>query len=210
MKIYDISVTIDEGMVVWPGSEPVKLTFLGHVDRGDQNTSTQMSMNAHTGTHVDAPLHFVKGGVGVDLLDLNVLVGPARVVDAGNADALTRDVFEGLNIPPGAERLLVHTRNSGWWAHGETAFHDDYVAVTKDGAEWLVEHGVKLIGVDYLSVAWKKDTASPHHVLLGAEVIPLEGLNLTGIEPGMYQLVALPMKLAGRDGAPTRAILIQE
>lgn len=210
MKIYDISVMVDEGMVTWPGQEPVKLTFVGHVDRGDSNTSTQMSMNAHTGTHVDAPLHFVKGGAGVDALDLRVLVGPARVVDAGNANALSRAVFESLNIPAGTERLLVRTRNSGWWAHGETSFHDDYVGVTKDGAEWLVARGVKLIGVDYLSVAWKRDTTSPHHILLGAGVIPLEGLNLTGIKPGEYQLVALPLKLAGRDGAPTRAILIQE
>lgn len=209
MRIHDISVPIVEGMVVWQGQEPVTLEFLGHVDRGDSNTSTQIALNAHTGTHVDAPLHFIKGGGGVDALDLNVLVGPAYVVEALDADALTRAVFESLSIPAGTERLLVHTRNSEWWARNDRTFHENYVGVTRDGAEWLVEHGVKLIGVDYLSVAAYSDTATPHHVLLGAGVIPLEGLNLTGIAPGQYQLVALPMNLAGRDGAPTRAILIE-
>jgi len=169
-----------------------------------------MSMSAHTGTHVDAPLHFVKGGSTVDQLDLNVLIGDALVIEALDADALTAALFDALKIPSNTERLLVKTRNSKEWADGASAFSEQYVAVTADGARWLVDHGVKLIGVDYLSVAEYKDTKTPHDILLGAGVIPLEGCNLSDVPPGNYQLVALPMKLVGRDGAPTRAVLIAD
>jgi arylformamidase len=209
MHIYDLSLPISQDIVTWPGQETPKLTFLGHVDRGDSNTSSTMSMNVHTGTHLDAPLHFVKGGDTVENLDLHVLIGPARVFDALWADALSADVFERLNIPAGTERVLVRTRNSRQWAENRPGFDENYVGVTADGAQWLVDHGVKLIGVDYLSVAEYKDTSTPHHILLGAKVIPLEGLNLTGVPIGEYQLVALPMKLVGRDGAPTRVVLLE-
>lgn len=210
MKIYDISLPISENTVVWPGDDAPKLTFLSHLDRGDENTLTTMSMSAHTGTHVDAPLHFVKGGSTVDQLDLNVLIGDALVIEALDADALTAALFDALKIPSNTERLLVKTRNSKEWADGASAFNEQYVAVTADGARWLVDHGVKLIGVDYLSVAEYKDTKTPHDILLGAGVIPLEGCNLSDVPPGNYQLVALPMKLVGRDGAPTRAVLIAD
>jgi arylformamidase len=209
MRIYDITVLISEDMVTWPGQEKPKLRFLGHVDRGDHNTSSVVEMNAHTGTHVDAPLHFVKGGATVEALDLGVLIGAARVFEALDADALSAEVFEGLGIPAGTERVLIKTRNSRRWAEGQTDFDEGYVAVTADGAQWLVDHGIRLIGVDYLSVAVHADTATPHHILLGAGVIPLEGVNLSDVPPGDYQLIALPLKLAGRDGAPTRAVLIQ-
>jgi arylformamidase len=210
MKIYDLSLLITEDIVTWPGAQPPKMVFDGHVDRGDSNTTTTITLGAHTGTHVDAPLHFLKGGDTVDNLDLNVLIGPARVFEALDADALTAEVFEGLNIPAGTERVLVHTRNSRQWAENRPGFDENYVAVTADGAQWLVDHGVKLIGVDYLSVAVYTDTSTPHHILLGAKIIPIEGLNLTDVPAGAYQFVALPMKLAGRDGSPTRVVLIAE
>jgi arylformamidase len=165
-------------------------------------------MGAHTGTHVDAPAHFVPGGSGVDLLDLEALVGPALVVHALEADALTADLLAGLEIPPHTERLLVRTRNSDRWARPELGFDEDFVGVTQDGAHWLVARGVRLVGVDHLSVGPFADPVPTHHVLLRAGVVVVEGLDLSEIAPGVYQFVCLPLRVVGADGAPARAILI--
>ena len=146
----------------------------------------------------------------MDTLRLDVLVGPALVVQALEADALSADVLEGLTIPPGAERVLFRTRNSDRWARGEREFYENFVAITEDGARWLVERGVRLVGVDYLSVAPFDESVPTHQILLRAGVIAVEGLNLSGIAPGVYQLVCLPLKIAGSDGAPARAILIDQ
>ena len=118
--------------------------------------------------------------------------------------------MESLSIPPGTERLLFRTRNSERWASGEDGFWEDYVAVTDAGARWLIAHGVRLVGIDYLSISTYDDPVPPHQTLLGAGVIVVEGLDLSGIDPGMYQLVCLPIKLVDGDGAPARAILIEE
>ncbi len=209
MPIYDISLPISESLVTWPGDPPVRLTHISHLERGDRATVTRLDMGAHTGTHVDAPCHFVLGGAGVDTLDLSVLVGPALVVEALEAETLTAEVLAGLPIPAGSERVLFHTRNSGLWARGE-GFAKDFVGVSEDGARWLIERGVRLVGVDYLSVAPYGASVPTHQALLRAGVIVVEGLNLDGIAPGVYQLVCLPLKIVGCDGAPARAILMEE
>jgi arylformamidase len=164
-------------------------------------------MSAHTGTHVDAPYHFLPKGYGVEKLPLNVLVGKAVVVEALEANLITKEVLEGLDIPQNTERLLIKTRSSEEWTKGATEFIEDYVAISADGAQHLVEIGVKLIGVDYLSVAPFDALIETHEILLGAEVIILEGVNLAEVSKGTYTLYALPVKIAGSDGAPTRAIL---
>jgi arylformamidase len=210
MQIHDISLPISESLVVWPGDPPVRITQPLHLDRGDEATVSHLDIGAHTGTHVDAPAHFVRGGSGVDALDLNVLVGPALVVHALEVDALSADVLATLPIPPGTERVLFRTRNSELWARGEHKFQEDFVAITGDGARWLIERGVRLVGVDYLSVAPFDDVTPTHRALLRAGIVPLEGLNLSGIDPGTYQLVCLPLKITGADGAPARAILIEQ
>ena len=209
MRIYDLSLPISESLVVWPGDPPIRITQPHHLDRGDEATVSRLDMGAHTGTHVDAPAHFVPGGSGVDDLDLNVLVGPALVVDARQADALSAEVLETLPIPTGTERVLFRTRNSDLWARGEPEFHEDFVAITEDGARWLIERGVRLVGVDYLSVAPFDAVTPTHRALLHAGVVAIEGLDLSGIGPGAYQLVCLPLKIVGTDGAPARAILIE-
>jgi arylformamidase len=209
MQIHDISLPISESLVGWPGDPPIRITQASHLDRGDEATVTRLDMGAHTGTHVDAPAHFVPGGSGVDGLDLNVLVGPALVVDAREADALSEDVLEALPIPTGTERVLFRTRNSDLWARGEPEFHEGFVAITEGGAHWLIERGVRLVGVDYLSVAPFDAVTPTHRALLHAGVVAIEGLDLSGIEPGTYQLVCLPLKIVGGDGAPARAILIE-
>jgi arylformamidase len=208
MPIHDISLPISESLIIWPGDPGVKITQPHHLDRGDMATVTRLDMGAHTGTHVDAPAHFVSGGLSVDALDLDVLVGPAQVVQELEADALSADLLGGLAIPPDTERVLFRTRNSDRWACGEREFSRDFVAITEDGARWLVERGVRLVGVDYLSVGPFAEPVSTHQILLRAGVVAVEGLNLSGIAPGLYQLVCLPLKIAGSEAAPARAILI--
>ena len=210
MQIYDISNVVYTGMVKWPDNPPVIVERTLDMAKGDVATVSKVDMGVHTGTHVDAPVHFVAGGTGTDTLDLNVLVGPALVVQLGDdVAAITAAVLEAQHIPPGTERILFRTRNSQYWAQQDPTFHQDFVAVWGDAATWLVEHGVRLVGVDYLSVAPYSDGVTTHTILLGAGVIPVEGLNLTGIAPGLYQLVCLPVKLRDCDGAAARAILIR-
>lgn len=209
MRIHDISLPLSDSLVVWPGDPPVRITQPAHLDRGDPYTVSRLDMGAHTGTHVDAPAHFIQGGSGVDRLDLDLLVGPAQVVHVAEASALTPDLLGSLAIPPGTERLLFRTRNSEDWAGGRQEFREDYVGITGGGARWLVRRGVKLVGIDYLSVSTYDDLMPPHQTLLGAGVIVVEGLDLRSIAPGAYQLVCLPLKLVDGDGAPARAILIE-
>jgi arylformamidase len=209
MSINDISVPIHPEMVVWPTQPGVETRHLSQLSAGDRATVTRLSLSVHTGTHMDAPCHFMPGQEGIDELDLNTLVGPAVVVEAPDADELSAEVFAALAIPAGTERLLVRTSNSRLWDEGHDTFFEDYVAVTRSGAQWLVDHSVKLIGVDYLSVAPYRDLVVPHQTLLGAKVVIVEGLNLTAITPGMYELVCLPLKITGCDGSPVRAVLIE-
>jgi arylformamidase len=208
MPIYDISLTISPSMVVWPGHPPIGITQTSHLDRGDRSTVSLLELSSHAGTHVDAPVHFVPGATGVEAMDLGLLVGPSLVVHCLEVDAITAGVLDGLGIPPGTERVLFRTRNSEEWKRGAQGFDKDYVGVTQDGAQWLVEHGVRLVGVDYLAVAPFEDIIVPHQILLGAGTIVVEGLDLSQIAPGIYQLVCLPLKIEGGDGAPARAILI--
>lgn len=208
--IFDISLPVTETLATWPGQSQPKFTFTSHQNRGDNSTGTHLSMSAHTGTHLDAPLHFIQDGIGVDQLNLEKLIGPAYVVHAPDADAITADLLESFAIPPGTTRLLIRTRNSNWWASGDDReFHTDYVAIEPDAADWIVAHGIVCLGVDYLSVGpW--DNGTPTHVtLLSNGVIPIEGLNLQGIKRGAYQLICLPIKLKDRDGAPCRAVLVR-
>ncbi|HSR33897.1 MAG TPA: cyclase family protein, partial [Anaerolineae bacterium] len=153
MPIYDISLPISESLVVWPGDPAIHITQSSHLDRGDTATVSRLEMGAHTGTHVDAPAHFIRGGAGVDSLDLDLLVGPALVIHALEQDVLSVEVLEELAIPLGIERLLFRTRNSERWSQGKGEFWTDYVGVTGEAARWLIERGVRLVGIDYLSVA---------------------------------------------------------
>lgn len=183
MKIYDISLTLSESIPTWPGDERPKFEKTLKLSEGDLANVTHMSMSTHTGTHVDAPLHFLKNGYSVENLPLKILIGKAVVVEALEADCLTKAVLKDLDIPPNTERLLIKTRNSQQWANGATEFIKDYVAISADGACYLVSKGIKLIGVDYLSVAPIDDQTLTHDILLKANVVILEGLNLLEIKP---------------------------
>ena len=207
MEIYDISVVIDTGMVVWPGDSGVALTHETVEVEDAQVRVTRMALGVHTGTHVDAPLHFLSGAADVTTLALSTLIGPAQVYHLPDVDVITAAVLTGLDFPPGTERVLFRTRNSTYWAEPAPTFHPDFVGVALDAAAWLIERGVRLIGVDYLSVSPYDQSVPVHTVLLQAGVILLEGLNLNAIEAGRYHLICLPLKLQGSDGSPARAVL---
>jgi arylformamidase len=209
MSIYDITLTISPAMPVWPGDPAVELVQVESMDKGDHVNVTRMTMSAHTGTHVDAPHHFLNNKLTVESLPLEVLTGSCYVTQLpDDVDAITAEVLERTPIPAGTTRILFGTSNSHWWAAGEKSFQNGFVAVTDDGAGWLVDHGVKLVGVDYLSVALFGDSGPTHKRLLEAGVVIVEGLNLSQIPRGFYDLYCLPLKLAGSDGAPARAILV--
>lgn len=208
MPIHDISLPLSNTLAVWPKDPSVRITQPRTFEQGDHAQVSHLDLGAHSGTHIDTPAHFIPGGANLDDLDLEVLVGPALVVDAGQAGQITPAVLDTLDIPRGTTRLLFRTRNSILWEQDPATFHKDFVAISEAGAHWLIDRGLRLVGVDYLSVAPYADTGPTHRALLGAGIIALEGLNLAGIAPGIYQLICLPLRIAGVEGAPARAILI--
>jgi arylformamidase len=210
-KIFDISLTMHPGMVVWPGDPPVEMHRLTKIEEGANCNVTFLSMAVHAGTHVDAPYHFLSDGTTIETLPLNVLVGPVQVVEMPEECGLIdRNALENVKFIPGVTRVLFKTRNQHTWAAGGREFDKNFVAVAADAAALLVEKGFRLVGVDYLSIAPFNSSRPTHEILLGAKVVLLEGINLTDVEPGFYTLYCLPLKLAGSDGAPARTILVQD
>lgn len=209
MKIYDVTLTVTPQMVVWPGDPQVELARTSKIEEGANHNGSRLALNVHAGTHVDSPYHFLQDGYGVDQLPLDVLMGPCQVVELPDDVAVINvDALVYAGIKPGTQRVLFKTRNSKIWARGEKTFQEDFVAVAADGAEYLVWQGVKLVGVDYLSVAPFKASKETHQVLLSHKVVVVEGLNLSNIPAGEYELCCLPVKLGGSDGAPARTVLI--
>lgn len=210
MTIHDISLTISPDLPTWPGDPGLELEKISSMDEGADANVTRISAAVHLGTHVDAPHHFLNDGRTVEDLSLEVLTGPCYVLQLPDGiDAITAEVLERSEITSDMKRILFGTSNSHLWAKGVKEFQTDFVAITEDGAEWLVEHGVQLVGVDYLSVAPYGDSVPTHKVLLEAGVVIVEGLNLSEVMRGFYDLYCLPLKIAASDGAPARAVLIQ-
>ena len=208
MRIYDISLAITPTMPVWPGDPPVQLELVHRIADGANANASRLACGVHTGTHVDAPFHFIEGAGTVEAMPLEILSGPAYVADLSSADVIDVPALRRARIPPRTRRVLFKTRNSRLWESADRTFHRDFVAVNAEGASWLVERGVKLVGVDYLSVAPFGNSRPTHRTLLEAEVVIIEGLNLAAVRRGRYTLHCLPLKLAGSDGAPARAILV--
>lgn len=210
MKIHDISVPIYPAMPVYPGDPPVSIEPVTQISKGDAANVSRLVLGNHTGTHIDPPVHFIPGGTTIDQLDLNVLYGPARVVDMTHVEkAITADDLERIKLPRHAVRILIKTRNSELWDRQE--FQKDFVAFAWDAAQWLVDHGIRLVGIDYLSAeSFGVGEPKTHRVLLGAGMVIVEGLNLKTVSPGDYTLVCLPLKIEHGDGGPARAILIED
>ena len=210
MTIYDISLSISPNLPNWPGDPPLQIEQIESMDKGAHDNVTHISASVHLGTHVDAPRHFLNDGRTIEQLPLEVLTGPCYVTQLPDGiEAITSEVLDRTEITSEMKRVLFGTSNSHYWAKNESKFQTDFVAITEDGAEWLVERGVQLVGVDYLSVAPYGDSVPTHTVLLKAGIVVVEGLNLSNIMRGFYDLYCLPLKIAGSDGAPARAILIQ-
>jgi arylformamidase len=201
MRIIDVSVPVRTGMVTYPGDPTVRLERWSSIADGAVANLSRLDFGVHSGTHVDAPLHFIDGAPGAEQLPLEPLIGPARVVDATAADVLDAETLSGLDVS--GERVLFKTRNSELWARD--SFSEDFVSLREDGAKLLIDRGVRLVGIDYLSVG----DEGAHHALLGAGIVAVEGLDLRGVEPGEYELICAPLKLVGSDGAPARALLVR-
>jgi arylformamidase len=198
MEIIDVSVPVWPGMITYPGDPAVSLERVASLANGDVVNLSRLDFGVHSGTHVDAPVHFIDGAAAAETLPLDVLVGPARVLDLTAAERLDASAFEGVAL---AQRVLLKTRNSGLWARD--SFAEDFLELTEDGARALIDGGVRLVGIDYLSIG---DEAA-HQALLGAGVVPIEGLDLREVAPGDYELICAPLKLVGSDGAPARVLL---
>ncbi|MHB0923049.1 MAG: cyclase family protein [Bellilinea sp.] len=211
MRFHDISVTVTSMLPTWPGDPKVELDRVEKIEEGANANVSRVAMGVHTGTHVDAPYHFLEDGTTVDTLPLDILIGSVQVVDlGGQVDLITADVLQKASIIPGVSRILFKTRNSQIWERGETEFQTSFVGISADGAEYLVSKGIQLVGIDYLSIAPYKNSRPTHQILLNAKVIIIEGLDLSNVKAGVYQLVCLPLKLGGSDGAPARTVLIEQ
>ncbi len=207
MRFYDISIGISPDLPIWPGDPLIELERFSEIEKGESANVTKISCCVHVGTHVDAPLHYIEGGAGIDDLPLEVMIGRAYVVDLPNASRLDAETLDQAGVPPRTRRLLFKTRNSSLWKKDSGEFQKDYVGVDNSGAEWLVRKGIQLVGIDYLAIAPFEESTEPHRILLNAGILILEGLNLIEVQRGRYTLYCLPIKIMGSDGAPARAIL---
>jgi arylformamidase len=209
MKVYDVSVPLRADMPTYAGEPAPSLDFGRLLSKGDSATVSVLSLGSHTGTHVDAPAHFLDGAPGVDSLPLDALVGPAHVAEFGGDTHITAADLDSMAIPADCQRVLFKTRNGRLW--DDPNFHTDFIALAPDAARALAERGMRLVGIDYLSI--ERFRASPHEVhetLLANGVVILEGLDLRRVAPGQYLLVCAPLNVVGAEGAPARTFLIDQ
>lgn len=203
MAVHDVSVPIREGMPIYHDNPGYSHELDSAIADGATANVTRLELGAHTGTHVDGPSHFYDGAAGTEALDVTAMIGPCVVVEIADRglEPIDRAALEAAAIPEGAERVLLKTTNSQLWERDE--FTHDFIRLDGSGAELVLERGVRLIGIDYLSIG----DGDAHRALLGEPIVALEGLDLRAIDPGPYTLLCLPLRLIGTDGAPARALL---
>jgi arylformamidase len=207
VKLIDISVPIKDAMTVYRGNPPVRIRPAMTLRKDGVNLS-EICLGSHTGTHIDAPKHFIKEGKGIDRVDLERFIGPAWVADLGRVKGgISAMDLTKARIPRGASRVLLRTTNSRWW-HPVRPFRTDFVYLAPDGADWLVDRGVQLVGIDYLSIEGYGIVGAPTHKrLLGAGIPIVEGLDLFNVRPGRWQMAALPLRIVNGDAGLARAVL---
>lgn len=207
MTIVDVSVPIADAMTVYRGNPAVRIRAAMTLPKDGVNLS-ELCLGSHTGTHVDAPSHFVRGGAGADQLDLERFIGPAWVADLRRVKGgIKAEDLKTARIPRGSRRVLLRTSNSSWW-HPARPFRTDFVYLAPDGADWLVQREVRLVGIDYLSIEGYGIPGAPTHKrLLGAGIPILEGLDLFKVRAGRWQMAALPLRIVNGDAGLTRAVL---
>ena len=209
MKIYDVSVPLRADMPTYVGEPGPSLDFRRLLSRGDSSTVSVLSLGSHTGTHVDAPSHFLDGAASVDSMSLDALVGPAYVAEFGGDSHITAIDLKAMGVPAECQRLLFKTRNGRFW--DDLSFHTDFIALAPDAARALTERGLRLVGIDYLSIErFRPHRHEVHETLLASGVVILEGLDLRRVAPGWYFLVCAPLNVAGAEGAPARTFLIDQ
>lgn len=205
-KWIDISVPLTDNMVSWPDDPPVRIERIEDLERGDRHSLSLLSMSSHSGTHVDAPAHFIKGGRTVDKINFENLMGTASVVEISDTESVKPEGLKASLIRKG-DRILIKTRNSELWRNKKT-FDKDFVYLTVETAIYLMERKISLVGVDYLSAGGGgEDGSEVHRILLGAGITIIEGLDLSEVGQGKYELICLPLKIQNGDGAPARVIV---
>lgn len=205
MRIHDITVSLSSDLPIYPGDPGINIEPFSRISQGDSANVSRISMGSHSGTHLDAPFHFDDAGTTVDEIALETVIGKALVLEILGTKEIGREELEKFRIE-GEERLLLKTDNSKLWQR--KGFCEEYAALTKEGAQYLRDAGVRLVGIDYLSIERFHGEGDVHRTLLEDGILVIEGVNLDGIKAGHYQLICLPLKLKGGDGAPVRALLI--
>ena len=210
MPLYDVTVPLSNDLPTWPGDPAVEITDFRSLSNGDGANVTALNFGAHTATHVDAPAHFIEGAAKVESLDLNVLIGEAEVVEVPEEYHVIDNEFVLAHCPRGAKRILFKTRNSAFWSEPKPEFRTDFTYLDLEAAQTLAHRGAKLIGIDYLSIEkFNSEKHETHLALLSHGVVIVEGLNLTDVPAGKYELICLPLRLQSNkgDGAPARVVL---
>jgi arylformamidase len=212
MIIHDISLTVTPQTITGAGKERrFSARQVSEIGPGGMGVNISvLTVGAHTGTHLEAPSHFVPGGLPVDALDMSALVGPAEVVRIYGSSPITAAEMERVNLPARTERVLFQTDNTRFKRLHDGVFHKDYTGLAPSAAEWLVRRGVRLVGIDYLSIGpYGPVNTETHKILLGAGIVVVESLDLDKIVPGVYTLMALPPKFSGLEASPCRCLLIE-
>lgn len=210
MQIYDVSVPLSATTPTYPGDPKIDINEWATMENGDAANVSVLHMGAHSGTHVDAPVHFIAGAPTVESLPLSALIGEAEVIDVPEDVTVIDEPFVSSKCNGPSARILFKTRNSNFWVRPENGFRTDYTYLDSTAAQRLAALGKKLIGIDYLSVeAFKSPDFATHIALLSNGIIILEGLDLRAVPAGIYELICLPLRIAGGtgDGAPARAVL---
>jgi len=212
MKIHDVSLVLRRDMVTWPGEPAPRIEPLRRIAKGDTANVSVVTISDHAGTHVDPPLHFIEAGNTADKLPLDALIGPCVVVAFDGPGHVSGEWLARAELPARTERILFKTPNSAGWGDPKAAFTREFTTINASAARWCVEHGIKVVGVDYLSIepqGPEKAGYPVHKTLLAADVVIIEGLDLRSVVPGQYELVCAPIKLLNGDGAPARVFLIE-
>jgi len=210
MTIYDVSVPLSNEMPTWPGDPGIKISAWSSLDKGDTANVSLLHLGAHTGTHVDAPAHFIAGAGKLESLTLDALIGPATVVEVPEDRLSIEEDFVAEHCPQNAERILFKTRNSAFWSEPLGQFRSDFTYLSAGAARRLVDNGIRLVGIDYLSIEkFKQKSHDTHLTLLSKAVVIIEGLDLRQVTAGAYELICLPLRIRSGpgDGSPVRAVL---
>ena len=211
MKIIDITIPLSERTPVWEGDKGISINLVAKIGEGSDFNVSRIELGVHAGTHIDSPFHLLDGGNTVDQIPLETLIGKVQVVQVPlDYDVINEKCLEAIDLDPTVDRILFKTSNSNYWEKDPYAFNKEFVALNTDGAQYLENLGIRLVGVDYFSVSAYDDLKLPHVILLEHGIVLLENIDLRNVAPGFYTLVCLPIKLIGTDGAPVRAVLMTE